>query len=152
MQYKANSPEDYIRQLPEERQPVISNIRKIILENIPKGFEEQMSYGMLGYVVPHSIYPDGYHCDTKLPLPFINLASQKNFVALYHSGIYADPNLHDWFVKEYSKHCKRNLDMGKSCVRFKSMDDIPYDLIKELCTKMTVDDWVALYEKNVKNR
>ena len=151
MQYKANSPQDYISQIPEERQPIVSKIRKIILENIPKGFEEQMSYGMLGYVVPHSIYPDGYHCDTKLPLPFMSLASQKNFVALYHSGIYADPKLHDWFVKEYPKHCKRKLDMGKSCVRFKSMDDIPYDLIEELCTKMTVDDWIALYEKNIKN-
>lgn len=152
MQYKANSPEDYIRQLPDERKAVISKIRKIILKNIPKGFEEQISYGMLGYVVPHSIYPYGYHCDTKLPLPFMNLASQKNFVALYHSGIYADPKLYDWFVKEYPKHCKRKLDMGKSCVRFKSMDDVPYDLIKELCTKMTVEDWVALYEKNIKNK
>ena len=152
MQYKANSPEDYIGQLPEERRPVISKIRNIIDKNIPKGFQAQMSYGMLGWVVPHSIYPDGYHCDTKLPLPFMNLASQKNFVALYHSGIYADPKLHDWFVTEYPKHCKRKLDMGKSCVRFKSMDDIPYDLIKDLCTKMTVDDWVALYEKNVKSR
>ena len=152
MQYKANSPEDYIRQLPEERKVVISKIRTIILKNIPKGFEEQISYGMLGYVVPHSIYPDGYHCDTKLPLPFMNLASQKNFVALYHSGLYADPKLYDWFVKEYPEHCKRKLDMGKSCVRFKAMDDIPYDLIKELCTKMTVEDWIALYEKNIKNQ
>ncbi|MDB4293215.1 DUF1801 domain-containing protein [Maribacter sp.] len=152
MQYKANSPEDYISQLPEERQPVVSEIRTIILDALPKGFEEQMSYGMLGYVVPHSRYPDGYHCDTKLPLPFINLASQKNFIALYHSGIYADQKLADWFVKEYPKHCKRKLDMGKSCIRFKSMDDIPYDLIRELCTKMTVDNWITLYEKNVKNK
>ena len=152
MQYKANSPEDYISQLPEERQAVISKIRKIILENIPKGFEEQLSYGMLGYVVPHSLYPDGYHCDTKLPLPFMNLASQKNFVAVYHSGMYADQKLYDWFVKEYPKHCKRKLDMGKSCVRFKSMDDIPYELIAELCTKMTVEEWVTRYEKNVKTK
>lgn len=152
MQYKANSPEDYISQLPEERQAVISKIRKIILENIPKGFEEQISYGMLGYVVPHSLYPNGYHCDPKLPLPFMNLASQKNFVAVYHSGIYADQKLYDWFVKEYPKHCKRKLDMGKSCVRFKAMDDIPYELIAELCAKMTVDDWVTLYEKNVKTK
>ena len=152
MQYKASSPEDYISQLPKERQPVISKIRKNVNDNIPEGFQEQMSYGMLGWVVPHSIYPDGYHCDTKLPLPFINLASQKNFVALYHSGIYADPKLHDWFVAEYPKHCKRKLDMGKSCIRFKSMDDVPYALIAALCTKMTVNQWVALYEKNVKNR
>jgi len=150
MQYKADSPEDYIVQLPEERQKVVSKIRQTLLENLPKGFEEQMSYGMLGYVVPHSKYPDGYHCDPKLPLPFINLASQKNYVALYHSGIYANAKLYDWFVAKYPKHSKRKLDMGKSCIRFKAMDDIPYQLIGELCTKMTVDEWIALYEKNVK--
>ncbi len=152
MQYKANSPEEYIAQLPEERQPVIAKLRAILAEKLPKGFQEQMSYGMLGFVVPHEIYPDGYHCDTKLPLPFINIGSQKNFVALYHSGIYADQKLHDWFVSEYPKHCKYKLDMGKSCVRFKKMNDIPYDLIAELCTKMSVKDWVALYEKNVKTK
>ncbi|AYN69273.1 DUF1801 domain-containing protein [Euzebyella marina] len=152
MQYKADSPEDYIAQLPEERRPVISKIRKTILDNIPDGFEEQISYGMLGFVVPHSKYPSGYHCDPKLPLPFINLASQKNFIALYHSGIYADPKIHDWFVTEYPKHCKRKLDMGKSCIRFKSMNDIPYELIGELCSKMTVDEWIELYEKNIKRK
>jgi len=125
-------------------------MRKTILDNLPKGFQEQISYGMLGWVIPHSKYPDGYHCDPKLPLPFINLASQKNFVALYHSGIYASPKLYDWFVGEYPKHCKRKLDMGKSCIRFKSMNDIPYELIGELSTKMTVDEWIGLYEKNIK--
>ena len=150
MHYKAKSPEDYISQLPEERKPVISEIRKVILKNLPEGFEEQISNGMLGYVVPHSLYPAGYHVDAKLPLPFINLASQKNFVALYHSGIYADTKLLDWFVTEYPKHSQRKLDMGKSCIRFKNMDDIPYTLIAELATKMTVDQWVALYEKNTK--
>jgi len=152
MNYKANSPEDYIGQLPEERQPVITRIRSIINSNIPKGFKEQMSYGMLGWVVPHSLYPDGYHCDPKLPLPFINLASQKNFVALYHSGMYADPKLYDWFVSEHPKHCKRKLDMGKSCIRFKSMDDIPYELIKKLSSKMTSEEWIKLYENNVKKK
>jgi len=152
MNYKANSPKEYIQQLPEERQPVVSKIRSIINKNIPKGFEEQMSYGMLGWVVPQSIYPDGYHCDPKLPLPFINLASQKNFIALYHSGIYADKKLYDWFVSEYPKHCKKKLDMGKSCVRFKSMDDVPYDLIEELMTKMSSKDWIAIYEKNIKKK
>ncbi|MBT9187313.1 DUF1801 domain-containing protein [Zobellia russellii] len=150
MNYKADSPEAYIAQLPAERQEVISKLRKTILDHLPTGFEEQMSYGMLGYVVPHSLYPDGYHCNPKLPLPFINLASQKDFVALYHSGIYANPELYDWFVAEYPKHCKRKLDMGKSCIRFKSMTDIPYELISELSTKMSVDDWIALYEKNTK--
>ena len=152
MKYHANSPVDYIKQLPEERQPVIAKMRQLITENLPKGFQEQMSYGMLGWVVPHTIYPGGYHCDPKLPLPFINLASQKNFVALYHSGIYADTKLHDWFVGEYPKQFKTKLDMGKSCVRFKKMETIPYELIELLCGKMTVDQWITLYEQNVKNQ
>ncbi|NHF60625.1 DUF1801 domain-containing protein [Flavobacteriaceae bacterium TP-CH-4] len=150
MQYKAATPEEYIEQLPPERQKVIRELRHTILDNIPEGFHERISYGMLGYVVPHSKYPDGYHCDPKLPLPFMNLASQKNFVAVYHSGIYADPELYDWFVAEYPKHCKRKLDMGKSCIRFKYMEDIPFELIGELATKMTVEQWITLYEKNVK--
>lgn len=150
MQSSARTPEEYISQLPEERKAVISKIREHILKNIPDGFEEQMSYGMLGYVVPHSLYPDGYHVKPELPLPFMNLASQKNFVALYHSGIYADPTLLDWFTKEYPKHCKRKLDMGKSCIRFKNLDDIPYALIAELSSKMTVQEWIDLYEEKTK--
>ena len=152
MNYKAVSPEDYISQLPPERQPVVSKLRAIISKNLPKGFKEQMSYGMLGFVVPHSLYPDGYHCDTKLPLPFINLASQKNFIALYHSGIYADSKLHDWFVAEYPNYVKTKLDMGKSCIRFKKMETVPYELIGELCTKMTVKEWISIYEHNVKSK
>ena len=119
MSNKAASPQEYIAQLPEERRETMSHLRKTILENLPTGFEEQISYGMLGYVVPHSLYPEGYHCDPKLPLPFINLASQKNYIALYHSGIYAKKELLDWFVSEYPKHCTTKLDMGKSCIRFK---------------------------------
>ena len=107
---------------------------------------------MIGYVVPHSIYPDGYHCDPKLPLPFANVASQKNFVALYHSGIYADEKTLNWFVKEYPKHCKTKLDMGKSCIRFKKMNDVPYELIKALIKKFTVKQWIKLYETNVKKK
>ena len=149
MQYKATSPEEYINLLPEERKEPIKKLRQIILDNLPKGMEEQMSYGMLGFVIPHSVYPDGYHCDPKLPLPFMNLASQKNFIALYHSGIYADKKIHDWFIKEYPKHSSRKLDMGKSCIRFKNIDAIPYDLIAELCQKMTPEVWIALYEKNI---
>ena len=149
MKYEANTPHEYIAQLPPERREVVQNLRDIILEKLPKGFEEQLSYGMLGFVVPHSIYPKGYHVKPELPLPFINVASQKNFVALYHSGMYADKNLLNWFVSEYPKHCKRKLDMGKSCVRFKSMDDIPYKLIAELCTKMTTQEWIALYEQRL---
>ncbi len=152
MKYKANSPEEYIEQLTEDRQRIVSELRKTILQNIPEGFEEQISYDMLGYVVPHSKYPDGYHCNPKLPLPFMNLASQKNFVAVYHSGLYADEELYDWFAKEYPKHSRRKLDMGKSCIRFKYSNDIPYELIGELATKMSVDDWISLYEKNLKRK
>ena len=152
MKSTANSPEEYIQLLPKDRQNVFSRIRENINKGIPGGFQEQMSYGMLGWVVPHSLYPDGYHCDPKLPLPSINLASQKNFIALYHSGIYANKGLYDWFVSEYPKHCKRKLDMGKSCVRFKYMDDIPFDLIEELCSKLSSDEWISMYERTIKNK
>jgi hypothetical protein len=141
-----------MEQLPEDRKEVVGRLRRVILENLPHGFEEQVSYGMLGYVVPHSRYPNGYHCDPKLPLPFINLASQKNFVAIYHSGIYASKELLDWFVGEYPKDISTKLDMGKSCIRFKKMETIPYDLIGQLCLKMTVEEWIDLYESNIGNK
>ncbi len=152
MQYKAKSPEDYISQVPQERQDTLKKLRKIIKSNLPKGFQEGIQYGMIGYYVPHSIYPDGYHCTPAEPLPFMSLASQKNSINLYHSGIYAVPKIHDWFVKEYPKHSKRKLDMGKSCVRFKAIDDIPFDLIAELCNKMTVKEWIDVYESNLKKK
>jgi uncharacterized protein YdhG (YjbR/CyaY superfamily) len=150
MQYQATSPEDYISQLPEDRQAPIQQLRKIILAHIPEGFKEGIGYGMIGYFVPHSIYPGGYHCDPKTPLPFMSIASQKNFIALYHMGIYADKKLLDWFVEEYPKHCKKKLDMGKSCIRFKKPEDIPFDLIAQLATKMTVEEWIGRYESNFK--
>ena len=152
MQYKASSPEDYIKQLPEDRQVVITKLRETINKNLPMGFEETMSYGMIGYVVPHSKYPDGYHCTPELPLPFLNIASQKNFVAVYSSSIYAKKELLEWFTKEFPNHSKRRLDMGKSCIRFKNMDDIPFKLIGELAAKMTVDEWIAIYESNIKKK
>ena len=147
MQSKATTPEQYLSELPEDRKEAMLKLRNAIKENLPQGFEEVLSYGMLGYVVPHSIYPSGYHCDPKLPLPFINLASQKNFIALYHMGIYANKNLESWFVSEYPKHVKTKLDMGKSCIRFKKMDDIPFDFIGELAAKLSVEDWISIYEK-----
>ncbi|MFD2542661.1 DUF1801 domain-containing protein [Lacinutrix gracilariae] len=150
MQYKANTPEEYILQVPEERQAVLKKLRKTIKNNLPKGFKETIAYGMIGYVVPHSIYPDGYHCNPKTPLPFMSFASQKNSINLYHSGIYAKPEIHDWFVAEYPKHCTRKLDMGKSCIRFKKIEEIPFALIAELCTKLTVDAWIDIYETNLK--
>lgn len=152
MQYTADSPEDYIDQVPKERQGALKKLRKTIKDNLPKGFQEVISYGMIGYVVPHSLYPDGYHCDPKTPLPFMSFASQKNSINLYHSGIYSKPELHDWFVAEYPKHCKARLDMGKSCIRFKKIEDIPYDLIAELSTKLTVDEWIKIYESVIKKK
>ena len=122
----------------------------MIKKSLPKGFEEKMNYGMLGYVIPHSMYPEGYHCDPKLPLPFMNLASQKNFVAVYHMGIYANDELMQWFKDEYAKVVPTKLDMGKSCIRLKKMDQIPYELIGELASKITPQEWIATYEKQIK--
>ena len=147
MQSKAKTPEDYISELPEERKQPISKLRETILKNLPKGFEEEMSYGMLGYVVPHSLYPAGYHVNPDLPLPFINIASQKNFIALYHMGIYSDKDLLNWFVSEYPKHVKTKLDMGKSCIRFKNISNIPYELIGKLISKMSAEQWINKYEQ-----
>lgn len=152
MEYKAETIADYINQLPEERQGAITKLKQIIETHISKGFEAGINYKMIGFYVPHSRYPKGYHCDTTLPLPFINLASQKNFIALYHMGLYAKPELYDWFVAEYPKHCKRKLDMGKSCIRFKYIDDIPYDLIGELVSKITLQDWITIYESALKKK
>lgn len=150
MQYKAGTVSEYLEQIPEDRRPAMEKLRKTILENLPDGFEECISYGMIGYVVPHSTYPAGYHCDPKLPLGFLNIASQKNFIAFYHMGLYGDKQLYDWFVSEYPKYSKTKLDMGKSCVRFKKPDAIPYELIAQLVAKITPQQWISLYEKNLK--
>jgi len=150
MQSDATTPEQYINELPEERKVVIKRLRKIILDNLPKGFEECMNYGMLGYVVPHSIYPDGYHCDPKTPLPFMNLASQKNHIGFYHMGIYSDPKLLEWFTTEFPKHVLGKLDMGKSCMRFKNPEKIPFELIGELVSKVSLKDWIERYESEIK--
>jgi hypothetical protein len=150
MTSNAESVQQYLEELPEDRKQPMKLLRQTILDNIPEGFSEEMSYGMIGYVVPHSLYPAGYHCDPKLPLPFINIASQKNSINLYHSGIYLDSKLLEWFQAEYPKHVKTKLDMGKSCMRFKKIETIPYDLIGELAGKMTVQDWVGLYEAKLK--
>jgi hypothetical protein len=148
MQSSAQSVDEYIRQVPDLQHEAFVILRKTILENLPKGFAEQMSYGMVGYVVPHNIYPNGYHCDPKLPLPFLSIAAQKNFIALYHMGIYANPDLLDWFSDEFPKHSKLKLNMGKGCIRFKNGSAIPYGLIAELVGKTGVADWISLYESN----
>lgn len=150
MQIKADTPDQYIDQLPDERKQAMKKLRKVIRNNLPKGFTETMNYGMIGYVIPHSVYPNGYHTDPKQPLPFINIASQKNYIALYHHGIYADPKLLGWFTTEYAKHCQMKLDMGKSCIRFKKIDQIPYELIAELSGKMSADEWIKTYEAGIK--
>lgn len=150
MQSKATTVEQYLAELPADRQKAMNELRKVIKKNLPKGFKEGMGYGNMGYVVPHSKYPAGYHCDPKQPLPFMGFASQKNFIAVYHMGVYADPKLYKWFVEEYAKTGIGKLDMGKSCIRFKNPEKIPYKLIGELASKITPDEWIEMYEKNLK--
>ncbi|MBV6511322.1 MAG: hypothetical protein FMNOHCHN_00802 [Ignavibacteriaceae bacterium] len=152
MKAPGNTVKEILANIPEERAEAFNKLHEVIVKNLPKGFEPGMSYGGLGYVVPHSLYPDGYHCKPSEPLPFAGIASQKNSINFYHMGIYADPDLLKWFVDEYPKHTKQKLDMGKSCIRFKKMDDIPYKLIGELMKKMSVKDWVTMYEKNYKKK
>lgn len=137
----------YFDQLPEDRKAAMNQLRATIKKNLPNGFVESFDYKMPGFSVPHSLYPAGYHCDPKIPLPFVSIASQKNFIALYHMGMYANPSLLKWFEEEYPKHSKTKLDMGKSCVRFKKPEAIPFDLIAELMTKMTPEEWIQLYKK-----
>lgn len=149
MQSTATTVSAYLEEIPEERKDALKKLRETILKNIPKGFVEQMTYGMIGYVVPHSIYPNGYHCTPELPLPFMSFASQKNFIAVYHMGIYANPELLNWFVAEYPKHSTQKLDMGKSCIRFKKANQIPFELIAELAQKMSVQEWITCYESQI---
>ena len=148
----ATTVDAYVAELPADRQEAIMQLRNVIRKNLPKGFEEVMNYGMIGYVVPHSRYPAGYHCNTRDPLPFMNIASQKNSVNIYHMGLYASAPLLEWFTSNHAKVATRKLDMGKSCIRYKKTDDIPYSLIGELASKMTVDEWIALYEAAFRNK
>jgi uncharacterized protein YdhG (YjbR/CyaY superfamily) len=152
MQIKADSVKAYLESVPEDRTAAMKKLRTTIKKNIPNGFKEALSYGMPGFVVPLSAYPDGYHCKADTPLPFVSFASQKNFIALYHMGVYSDPKILNWFTKEYPKHCNRKLDMGKSCIRFKKVEEIPFDLIGELMTKISMKEWIATYEKHHKKK
>ena len=144
--------ETYLASIPEAYRSDFLSLMAIIQKNIPEGFKEVESYGMIGYVVPHEIYPDGYHCTPKLPLPFLNIACQKNFIAVYHMGIYSDETLLNWFLAEFPKHSSKKLDMGKSCIRFKHGHPIPFELIGQLAQKMTVKDWIDRYEKMYKHK
>lgn len=148
MTSKATTPAQYLKELPADRKEAVTKLRDTVVKNLPKGFKEVIGYGMLGYVVPHDIYPAGYHCDPKQPLPFAGMASQKHFIAFYHMGIYAKPELLKWFVEEYKKQSPFKLDMGKSCIRFKKPEHIPYKLIGDLIRKMSVKDWINVYETN----
>ena len=147
---KAKSPDQYYEEVPDDRKAAMNKLRDVIKKNLPRGFQEDIGYGMVGFCVPHSIYPAGYHCNPKDPLPFVGVASQKNFIALYHMGLYAMPELLKWFTTEFPKHSSKRLDMGKSCIRFKKPEDIPYKLIGELMKKVTVKDWINVYESNLK--
>ncbi len=146
MKSVAKDLEEYMEKIADNHKFSVNKLREIVKQNIPFGFEEMLNYGMIGYVIPHDLYPKGYHCDTKLPLPFINIASQKNFVAFYHIGLYAMPVLYTWFIDEYTKLDLKTLDMGKSCIRFKNPDDIPFKLIGELVSKISVEKWISVYE------
>tara|TARA_B100001245_G_C22578960_1_gene287874 strand:- start:124 stop:573 length:450 start_codon:yes stop_codon:yes gene_type:complete len=140
----------YTNSLASDRKTTITQLINVIEQNIPKGFEKVMNYGMPSFVIPHSIYPNGYHCDTTLPLPFIGVSNQKSSISLHHMGLYADPELLNWFKSEYPKHSNTKLDMGKSCIRFKKFNEIPYELIGILSNKMTVKNWIDIYEQNIK--
>ncbi|MFM2136716.1 MAG: hypothetical protein RL021_2116 [Bacteroidota bacterium] len=152
MKQTGSSVAEILKKLPEDRKEAFNKLHEVIVKNLPKGFEAAISYGGLGYVVPHSIYPDGYHCKPSEPLPFAGIASQKQSINFYHMGMYADPELLNWFVSEYPKHSKQKLDMGKSCVRFKKVDEIPYKLIGQLMKKMSVKQWVGTYEALYKRK
>lgn len=149
MQSKAKTVSEYIDSLPDDRKKAITAIRKEILKNLPKGFEETMQYGMISYVVPHKTYPAGYHCNPKDALPFISLASQKNHIALYHMAVYQGA-LHDWFLNAWKKTTEKKPDMGKSCIRFKKFEDVPLKLLGELASKVTPEQWIEKYERTMK--
>ncbi|WP_158858840.1 DUF1801 domain-containing protein [Lunatibacter salilacus] len=146
MKANGKTVDEILNNLPADRAEPFNRLHEVIVKNLPKGFEAAISYGGLGYIVPHSVYPDGYHCKPSEPLPFAGIASQKGSINFYHMGIYSDPKLLEWFVTEYPKHSKQKLDMGKSCVRFKKFDEIPYALIGELMKKISVEDWIEKYE------
>lgn len=152
MRIEARTPDEYVEHVPTERRAMFSRLRAAITDNLPEGFEETMSYGMIGYVVPHGVYPAGYHCDPTLPLPYMSIASQKQFIGFYHMGIYAEPELLNWFVQEYNALNLRKLDMGKSCIRFKKWEEIPLELIATLVRKRTPQDWIEVYERLYKKR
>lgn len=150
MQSAATTIEQYMAELPEDRKAAMEKLYKVFKKQLPKGFKDTMQYGMISFVIPHSKYPAGYHCNPKDALPFLSIASQKNFIAVYHMMVYSDAKLHKWFSDEYAKLDIGKLDMGKSCIRFKKLEKIPYELMGELAAKVTPDEWIKRYEEILK--
>jgi len=140
----------YLEGVDEARRAYFRDLCEAVRTNLPAGFEEQEGPYGINFCVPLSLYPSGYHCDPKQPLPFITLAAQKSHLALYHMGIYAKPDLLEWFVHAYTERCGRKPDMGKSCIRLKKYEQIPYALIGELCAKMNPQEWISCYEQAFK--
>lgn len=155
MQSKAATVEQYLAELPGDRREAISAVRNAILNNLDKGYQERMAYGMIGYSVPHSVFPAGYHCDPKAPLPFAGLALQKQHMSLYLMGVYCgcdgkqDTDLLRWFKNAWAGSGKKKLDMGRACIRFKSLNDIPLDVVGEAIRRMPLKTFVAEYEKTL---
>jgi hypothetical protein len=147
MQSNAKTPDEYIASLPDDRKQIVCDIRKAINDNLPEGFKEGMAYGMISWSVPHDIYPPGYHCDPKLPLGYMGLASQKNYISFYSMCLYADSKELESFRAEWPKYSTKKLDMGKSCIRFKKADDVPLWLIGKLASRFTPQQWIGIYEK-----
>lgn len=150
MRIEAETVEAHLAALPEDRAEVLNRLRDTVRNNLPEGFEEQILYDMISYVVPFERYPDGYHVDPGKPLGFIAIAAQKRHYALYHGSVYADPELKAWFQDAYAAANVGKLDMGKSCIRFSSEKKIPWELIAELCRKVTVEDYIKQYESIIK--
>ncbi len=151
MTITAKNVAEYIEQIPDNQKELFLSILNIIRKNIPQGFEECINYKMPSWVVPHSLYGSGYHCDPKLPLPFLAVGIQKNSVNLYHMGIYADTELYNWFINEYDNLDLKKLDIGKSCMRFKKIEEFPKNLVGDLIQKTNPTDWINIYEKAFKN-
>ncbi len=150
MNYDVNTIEAYLDAIPEDRRKAVSQLIDLMRTHLPNGFEENISYKTPTFVVPHSLYPAGYHCDPKQALPFVSVASQKNFIALYHMGLYADPELMKWFLSRWAAISKTKPDMGKSCIRFKNPEKIPFGLIAELLEKISPQQWIETYERAFK--
>lgn len=151
MQSKAANVKDYLAELPADRRAAIEKVHKVILANLDKDFKEGMQYGMICYAVPHSVYPPGYHCDPKQPLPYAGLASQKHYMSLYIMSSYGNESSENWLREEFAKAGKK-LDMGKCCIRFKKLDDLPLDVIGKAIKRVTAAEYIKFYEANIKGQ